>query len=148
VSGSSSSSPWHRDELGTERKVARRKCSKALAPILDIIRTNAVHASLKAVGASRECPARHSAFAISPGSFARRAGSCGGCARGNAAGGVRVLLGSASVLARLATQNAPDWPREVRYAARSGAEVTKLGMGGNQARTNKQYSGQSWRPRM
>jgi hypothetical protein len=30
----------------------------------------------------------------------------------------------------------------VRYAARSGAEVT-LGIGGNQARTKKQYSGQS-----
>jgi hypothetical protein len=48
---------WHRDELGAERKAARRKCSKALAPILDIIRKNAVHASLKAVDASRECPA-------------------------------------------------------------------------------------------
>jgi hypothetical protein len=33
---------WHRDELGAERKAARRKCSKALAPILDIIRKNAV----------------------------------------------------------------------------------------------------------
>jgi hypothetical protein len=31
-------SRWHRDELGAERKAARRKCSKALAPILDIIR--------------------------------------------------------------------------------------------------------------
>ena len=29
-------SRWHRDELGAERKAARRKCSKALAPILDI----------------------------------------------------------------------------------------------------------------
>jgi hypothetical protein len=37
-------SRWHRDELGAERKAARRKCSKALAPILDIIRKNAVHA--------------------------------------------------------------------------------------------------------
>jgi hypothetical protein len=36
---------WHRDELGAERKAARRKCSKA-ATILDIIRKNAVHASL------------------------------------------------------------------------------------------------------
>ena len=45
-------SRWHRDELGAERKAARRKCSKALAPILDIIRKNAVHASL-----TRECPA-------------------------------------------------------------------------------------------
>jgi hypothetical protein len=36
-------------------KAARRKCSKA-ATILDIIRENAVHASLKAVDASRECP--------------------------------------------------------------------------------------------
>jgi hypothetical protein len=35
-------SRWHRDELGAERKAARRKCSKALAPILDIIRKNAV----------------------------------------------------------------------------------------------------------
>jgi hypothetical protein len=43
------------------------------------------------------------------------------------------------------TQKASDWPREVRYAARSEAKVTKLGMGGNQARMNKQYSGQSWR---
>jgi hypothetical protein len=34
-----------------ERKAARRKW------ILDIIRKNAVHASLKAVDASRECPA-------------------------------------------------------------------------------------------
>jgi hypothetical protein len=50
--------------------------------ILDIIRKNAAHASLKAVDASRECPARHSALAISPGSSARCAGSCGGCARG------------------------------------------------------------------
>jgi hypothetical protein len=49
-------SRWHRDELGAERKAARRKCSKA-ATILDIIRKNAVHASLKAVDASRECPA-------------------------------------------------------------------------------------------
>jgi len=47
---------WHRDELEAERKAARRKCSKA-ATILDIIRKNAVHASLKAVDASRECPA-------------------------------------------------------------------------------------------
>jgi len=39
-------SRWHRDELGAERKAARQKCSKALAPILDIIRKNAVHASL------------------------------------------------------------------------------------------------------
>jgi hypothetical protein len=38
-------SRWHRDELGAERKVARRECSKALAPILDIIRKYAVHAS-------------------------------------------------------------------------------------------------------
>jgi hypothetical protein len=43
-------SRWHRDELGAERKAARRKCSKALAPILDIIRKNAVHASLKGGG--------------------------------------------------------------------------------------------------
>jgi hypothetical protein len=50
-------SRWHRDELGAERKAARRKCSKALAPILDIISKYVVHASLKAVDASRECPA-------------------------------------------------------------------------------------------
>jgi hypothetical protein len=31
-------SRWHRDELGAERKAARRKCSNALAPILDVIR--------------------------------------------------------------------------------------------------------------
>jgi hypothetical protein len=43
-------SRWHRDELGAERKAARRKYSKALAPILEIIRKNAV------VDASRECP--------------------------------------------------------------------------------------------
>jgi hypothetical protein len=43
-------SRWHRDELGAERKAARRKCSKALAPILDIIRKNTVHASLKGGG--------------------------------------------------------------------------------------------------
>jgi hypothetical protein len=49
-------SRWHRDELGAERKAARRKCSKALASILDIIRKDAVHASLKAVDASREMP--------------------------------------------------------------------------------------------
>ena len=49
-------SRWHRDELGAERKAARRKCSKALAPILDVIRKNAVHASVKAVGASRNAP--------------------------------------------------------------------------------------------
>jgi hypothetical protein len=49
-------SRWHRDELGAVRKAVRRKCSKA-ATILDIIRKNAVHASLKAVDASRECPA-------------------------------------------------------------------------------------------
>jgi hypothetical protein len=41
-------------------------------------------------------------------------------------------------------QKAPDRPHEGRYAARSGAGVTSLG--GNQARMNKQYSGQSWRP--
>jgi hypothetical protein len=40
-------SRWHRDEPGAERKAARRRCPKALAPILDIIRKNAVHASLK-----------------------------------------------------------------------------------------------------
>jgi hypothetical protein len=57
VSGSANSSRWHRDELGAERKAARRKCSKAVAPILDIIRKNAVHASLKAVDGSRECTA-------------------------------------------------------------------------------------------
>ena len=50
-------SHWQCDELGAERKAARRKCSKALAPILDIIRKYAVRASLKAVDASRECPA-------------------------------------------------------------------------------------------
>jgi hypothetical protein len=49
-------SRWHRDQLGAERKAARRKCSKALAPILDVIRKNAVHASVKAVGASRNAP--------------------------------------------------------------------------------------------
>jgi hypothetical protein len=43
------------------------------------------------------------------------------------------------------TKKPLTWSRVVRYAARSGAEVTKLGMGGNQARMNKQYSGQSWR---
>jgi len=43
---------------------------------------------------------------------------------------------------RVDYKKAPDWPREVRYAARSGAEVTKLGMGGNQASMNKRYSGQ------
>jgi hypothetical protein len=43
-------------KLGAERKAARRKCLKALAPILDIIRKHAVHASLKAVGASRNAP--------------------------------------------------------------------------------------------
>src|ERR1700736_1516418 len=52
-----------------ERKAARRKCSKA-PTILDIIRKNAVHASLKAVDASRECPAQRCAFAIAPGSVA------------------------------------------------------------------------------
>jgi hypothetical protein len=40
-----------------ERKAARRKCPKALAPILDNIRKYAVHASLKVPDASRECPA-------------------------------------------------------------------------------------------
>jgi hypothetical protein len=50
-------SHWQCDELGAERKAARQKCSKALAPILDNIRKYAVHASLKAVDASRECPA-------------------------------------------------------------------------------------------
>jgi hypothetical protein len=49
-------SRWHRDELGAERKAARQKCSKAIAPILDNIRKYAVHA-LKAPDASRECPA-------------------------------------------------------------------------------------------
>ena len=49
-------SRWHRNKLGAERKAAWRKCSKALAPILDIIRKNAVHASLKAVDASRRMP--------------------------------------------------------------------------------------------
>jgi hypothetical protein len=50
-------SRWHCDESGAERKAARRKSSKASAPILDIIRKFAVHASLKAVDDSRECPA-------------------------------------------------------------------------------------------
>ena len=45
----------HRDETGAELKATRRKCSKALAPFLDIICKNAAHASLKAVDASREC---------------------------------------------------------------------------------------------
>ena len=70
MSGRKLISRWHRDELGAERKAARRKCLKALAPILDIISKYAVHASLKAVDALRECPA-HSAFAIVHGSFAR-----------------------------------------------------------------------------
>ena len=35
----------------------RPRSEKALAPILDIIRKYAVHASLEAVDASRECPA-------------------------------------------------------------------------------------------
>jgi hypothetical protein len=39
--------PPHRDEVGAERKAA----------ILDIIRKYAVHVSLKAVDASRKCPA-------------------------------------------------------------------------------------------
>ena len=43
-------SRWHRNKLGAERNAARRKCSKALAPILDIIRKNAAHASLKGGG--------------------------------------------------------------------------------------------------
>jgi hypothetical protein len=42
-------SRWHRDELGAERKAARRRCPKALAPILDNIRKYAMHASLKPV---------------------------------------------------------------------------------------------------
>jgi hypothetical protein len=46
----------HRLDL-PERKAVRRKCSKALAPILDIICKKAVHASPKAVDASRECAA-------------------------------------------------------------------------------------------
>jgi len=50
-------SRWHREEPGAVRKAARRRCPKALAPILDNIRKYAVHASLKAVDASRECPA-------------------------------------------------------------------------------------------
>ena len=37
------------------------------------------------------------------------------------------------------------WPSEGTYATRPGVEVTKLGMRGNQAGTNKQYSAQSWR---
>jgi hypothetical protein len=46
-------SRWHRDELGgAEHKAARRKCSKALAPILE---KNAVHASLKAVDEQHGC---------------------------------------------------------------------------------------------
>jgi hypothetical protein len=49
-------SRWHRDELGAERKAARRKCLKALAPILDIIRKNVVHASLKGGGRFTEMP--------------------------------------------------------------------------------------------
>jgi hypothetical protein len=52
-------SRWHRDELGAERKAARRKCSKALAPILDIIRKNRVHASLQAVHASLQAVDLH-----------------------------------------------------------------------------------------
>jgi hypothetical protein len=52
--------------------------------------------------------------------------------RDGAAGGMRVEY-----------KKAPDRPREVRYATGSGARVTSLG--GNQARLNKQYSGQSWR---
>ena len=39
-----------------ERKAARRKCSKALAPILDIIRKNAAHASLKGGGLHGNAP--------------------------------------------------------------------------------------------
>jgi hypothetical protein len=56
VSGRKLISRWHRDELGAERKAARRKCSKALAPILDIIRKNAVHASLKSVDVHGNAP--------------------------------------------------------------------------------------------
>jgi hypothetical protein len=37
-----------------ERKAARRRCPKALAPILDNIRKYAVHASLNVPDASRE----------------------------------------------------------------------------------------------
>ena len=40
-------------------------------------------------------------------------------------------------------KKALTWSREVRYATRSGPGVTSLG--GNQARMNKQYSGQPWR---
>jgi hypothetical protein len=50
-------SRWHRDELGARAQGSAAEMLKALAPILDIIRNNAVHASLKAVDASRECPA-------------------------------------------------------------------------------------------
>jgi hypothetical protein len=52
----------------------------------------------------------------------------------------RRLLGLAPA-ARGATRRES---REVRYAPRSGAGVTSVG--GNQARMNKQYSGQSWLP--
>jgi hypothetical protein len=48
-------SRWHRDETGAERKAVRRKCLKALAPILDIIRKYAAHASLKAVHEQHGC---------------------------------------------------------------------------------------------
>jgi hypothetical protein len=49
-----------------ERKAARRKCSKALAPILDIIRKNAAHASLKAVDFTGMPRIALRALAISP----------------------------------------------------------------------------------
>jgi hypothetical protein len=48
-------SRWRRDELGAERKAARRKCSKAFAPILDIIRKNAVHAFAEGGGRKHGC---------------------------------------------------------------------------------------------
>jgi hypothetical protein len=52
---------WHRDELGAERKAARRKCSKALAPILDITRKNA-----EGGGRFTAMPRMTLRFAISP----------------------------------------------------------------------------------
>ena len=125
-------SRWHRDELGAERKAARRKCSKALAPILDII--HKVRGARFAEGGGRfngnaphdtppslshlEAPRAVLGFAAAAGRLA--------CAPEGISGNTKMLLiGRArSGVVR------PD----------QGQEVT--GLGGSQAKTNKQYSGQ------
>jgi hypothetical protein len=109
----------------------QRKRSKALAPTLDIIRKNAVHTSLKAVDASRVCP--HD----TPPSLSHLEASRAVLGLAAAARGATAAEGDESGIPKM-----PLIGRARSGVVRPDQGQKVTGLGGSQAKTNKQYSGQ------